>query len=137
MGVLMLPPAHVLVADDDPELLHAVADGLVSLGADVVCASSGAELIDQLANAGPFDLVVTDIKMPWMNGLQAMLATRAAGLATAVIVMTALTDQQISARVRGLGENAILLRKPFPLSELEAAASTLLSPKPTGTTTTR
>lgn len=128
----ILSQAHVLVADDDPELLDAVADGLKHLGADVARASSGAELIDQLAGAGPFDLVVTDIKMPWMNGLQAMHATRAAGMGTAVIVMTALTDERISALVRGLGENALLLHKPFSLSELESAASKLLPPPPTG-----
>jgi DNA-binding response OmpR family regulator len=125
----MLSHAHVLVADDDPQLLDAVAESLTRLGADVVRAWSGADLIERLANAGPFDLVVTDIGMPWMSGLQAMHATRAAGLATAVIVMTALTDERIPAQVRALGEKAVLLRKPFELSELESAASTLLSRK--------
>jgi len=62
------------------ELLDAVASALTRRGADVVRASSGADLIEQLANAGPFDLVVTDIGMPWMSGLQAMHLTRAAGL---------------------------------------------------------
>ena len=126
----MLPHVHVLVADDDPQLLDAVADALTRLGADVVRAGSGADLIEQLANAGPFDLVVTDIGMPWMSGLQAMHLTRAAGLATSVIVVTALTDERIPAQVRALGEQAVLLRKPFELSELEAAASMLLSSRP-------
>ena len=99
----MLSRARVLVADDDPQLLDAVADALTRLGADVVRASSGAELIEQLANAGPFDLVVTDIGMPWMSGLQAIRSTRAAGLATSVIVMTALTDPRIPAQVQALG----------------------------------
>ena len=125
----MLSHAHVLVADDDPQLLDAVAESLTRLGANVVRARSGADLIEQLANAGPFDLVVTDIGMPWMSGLQAMHATRAAGLATAVIVMTALTDERIPAQVRALGEKTVLLRKPFELGELESAASTLLSCK--------
>jgi DNA-binding response OmpR family regulator len=123
----MRPHAHVLVADDDPQLLDAVAEALTTMGADVIRATSGAELIDQLANAGPFDLVVTDIGMPWMSGLQAIRSTRAAGLATSVIVMTALTDPRIPAQVQALGEDAILLRKPFEPTELEAAASMLLS----------
>ena len=122
-----LSHAHVLVADDDPQLLDAVADGLTRLGADVVRADSGANLIEQLASAGPFDLVVTDISMPWMSGLQAIRSTRAAGLATSVIVMTALTDERIPAQVRALGGKALLLRKPFGLSELESAASKLLT----------
>ena len=126
----MLPHAHVLVADDDPLLLDAVAEALTTMGADVRRATSGAELIDQLAHAGPFDLVVTDVGMPWMSGLQAIRSTRAAGLATSVIVMTGLTDERIPAQVQALGKDAVLLRKPFELTELEAAASMLLSAKP-------
>ena len=125
----MLSRARVLVADDDPQLLDAVAEAFTRLDASVVRASSGDDLIEQLATAGPFDLVVTDISMPWMSGLQAMRSMRAAGLATSVIVMTALTDPRISAQVQSLGANAVLLRKPFELSELESAASMLLSAK--------
>jgi DNA-binding response OmpR family regulator len=68
--------------------------------------------------------------MPWMSGLQAIRSTRAAGLATSVIVMTGLTDARIPAQVQALGKDAVLLRKPFELTELEAAASMLLSAKP-------
>jgi CheY-like chemotaxis protein len=123
----MLTRARVLVADDDPQLLDAVSDAFTKLDANVVRASSGADLIEQLATAGPFDLVVTDISMPWMSGLQAIRSTRAAGLSTSVIVMTALADPRIPAQVKALGAHAILLRKPFELSELESAASMLLS----------
>jgi len=119
--------ARVLVADDDPLLLDAVAESLTRMGADVVRAESGAELIDQLADEGPFDLVVTDISMPWMSGLQAVHSARTAGLGTSVIVMTALRDEKIPAQVKALGEHAVLLRKPFELADLEAVASALLS----------
>ena len=125
----MLSRARVLIADDDPQLLDAVSDAFTQLDAQVVRASSGADLIEQLATAGPFDLVVTDISMPWMSGLQAIRSTRAAGLPTSVIVMTALADPRIPAQVKALGANAVLLRKPFELSELESAASMLLSAK--------
>jgi len=125
----MLTRARVLVADDDPQLLDAVSDAFTKLDANVVRASSGADLIEQLATAGPFDLVVTDISMPWMSGLQAIRSTRAAGLSTSVIIMTALADPRIPAQVKALGAHALLLRKPFELSELESAASMLLSAK--------
>jgi len=108
-------------------LLEAVCEALTRLHADVVRASSGADPIEQLATGGPFDLVVTDISMPWMSGLQAMRSTRAAGLGTSVIVMTGLTDPRIAAQVKSLGARAVLLRKPFTLDDLEAAASRLLS----------
>jgi CheY-like chemotaxis protein len=122
----MQPHARVLVADDDMPLLSTIADALTQLGADVTRATSGAELIDALAREGPFDLVVTDVSMPWMNGLRAMRTARAAGVGTAVIVMTALQDKTIAGQVRALGRNARLLRKPFALSELESAAAQVL-----------
>jgi CheY-like chemotaxis protein len=121
--------ARVLVADDDPEWLEVVAGALASLGARVTLAESGAELIEHLAADGPFDLVVTDISMPWMTGVRAMHAARTTGLGTPVIVMTALRDPQIPARVAALGHNAALLHKPFALADLEALASGLLAPR--------
>jgi CheY-like chemotaxis protein len=122
----MLSGARVLVADDDPLLLESVAAALADLGAHVLRAGNGSELIDQLASHGPFDLVVTDVGMPWMNGLTAMRAARTAGLDVPLIVMTGLPDPQIPAQVRSLGPDVVLLRKPFDLSQLDAVASRLL-----------
>jgi CheY-like chemotaxis protein len=127
----MAAHARVLVADDDPEMLSAVADALARLGCDVARAETGAELIDRLANEGLFDLIVSDISMPWMDGLKTLRSVRTAGLATPVIVMTALKDEQIPAQVQALGSNVILLRKPFELDELEAAVATLITLQPT------
>ena len=110
------------MADDDTDMLTAVSEALVSLGFDVLSVDSGAGLIDCLATDGPFDLIVTDISMPWMDSLKALRSIRAAGVTTPVIVITALTDAQIPNRVQALGANAILLRKPFDLDELAAAA---------------
>jgi CheY-like chemotaxis protein len=125
--IRMLSGARVLVADDDLELLEAIADALGRLDADVVRATNGAELIDRLADSGPFDLVVTDIAMPWMTGVRAMRAARLAGLGMSLIVITGLRDPTISAEVRALGRNAALLRKPFEMSEFESVASKLLA----------
>src|SRR5262245_15151311 len=122
----MLSGARILVADDDPDLCDAIADALARLDAKVTRAADGAQLIEHLADQGPYDLVITDIAMPWMTGVQAMHATRTAGLGTSVIVMTALRDEGIPARVKALGDNAVLLLKPFTLTALESLASTLL-----------
>lgn len=118
--------ARILVADDDVDLLEAVAEALEGLGAEVVRARSGDELIEKVGEEGPFDLVVTDVSMPWMTGLQAMHSARTAGLETPIIVMTALRDAAIPRQVGTLGTNALLLRKPFPLADLEAATRQLL-----------
>lgn len=122
----MIPRARILVADDDLVLLEAVAESLEQLGAEVVRARSGAELIEQIGEAGPFDLVITDISMPWMSGLQAMQSARTAGLVTPVIVMTALKNTRVAEQVSLLGRDVVLLRKPFALEELDAAATRLL-----------
>jgi len=119
---VIVVPARVLVADDDADMLTAVSDAMASLGFDVLSVDSGAGLIDCLANDGPFDLIVTDISMPWMDSLKALRSIRSAGITTPVIVITALTDVQIPNRVQALGANAILLRKPFDLDELAVAA---------------
>jgi CheY-like chemotaxis protein len=119
-------PLRILVADDDPDILHDVAAVLEERGATVTRAATGAELIAHLGEGPAFDLVVTDVAMPWMTGLQAMHATRYAGLATPVIVMTALRDEAIPAQVEALGGHALLLRKPFGLAELERAVAKLI-----------
>jgi DNA-binding response OmpR family regulator len=117
---------RILVADDDPELLSTVADALERMGGDVARAGTGAELVRRLVERGPFDLVITDIFMPWMDGLQAMRSVRYAGLAPALIFMTGLADDSLPDRVAALGRRAVLLRKPFELAELESAMHDLL-----------
>jgi len=119
--------ARILVADDDPDLLDVVAMALEQRGAVVIRASNGAEMIDRLADSGPFDLVVTDVAMPWLNGIGAVRAARTAGLRMSVIVMTALRDTSLRQQVDALGGGAALLSKPFGLDELEAVASNLLN----------
>lgn len=122
----MLPKARILVADDDSELLDTLVDALGNLGAEVVRAQSGAELVEKLADEAPFSLIVTDVGMPYLSGLQAMAMARAAGVGPAVIVMTALRDERIPELVHALGKKAVLLRKPFDIGELESLAATLL-----------
>jgi two-component system cell cycle response regulator CpdR len=121
----ILSGARVLVADDDPELLESVTEALTRVGADVVQATNGAQLIEHMADHGPFDLVVTDIAMPWMSGVRAMRAARTAGLGMPLVVMTALRDAGIAAEVKSVG--ATLLRKPFALGELETVAAKLIA----------
>ena len=64
-----------------------------------------------------------------------MQSARFAGLATPILVMTALTDQQIDEQVRALGRDALLLRKPFDFNNLLQAVDKLLSPEQPSTET--
>ena len=115
--------AHVLVADDDAATLALVAEVLERLGCLVSSAEDGDELLQAVAAGGPFDLLVTDISMPWMTGLQVASSVRTAGITTPVIVMTALPID--AARIDALG-HTVLLRKPFGIKQLEAAVRYLL-----------
>ena len=112
---------RALVADDDPDMLSMVTKALRRYGADVVSATTGGELLELVANEGPFDVIVTDIAMPWMTGLHVMHSARAAGLPVPVVVMTALRDPTLPAQVSSLGARAELLPKPFSIDELYQA----------------
>jgi CheY-like chemotaxis protein len=116
---------RVLIADDDPEVLDDVTSSLEALGATVAPAVSGSDLITHLGEDPPYDLVITDISMPWMTGLQAVHSTRYAGLATPVIVMTGLRDPEIPSRVEALGRQVALLHKPLTFEQLKRAVDSV------------
>lgn len=119
-------PPHVLIADDDPELLRGVAETIASAGFAVTCADSGAELIEQLGGDRTFDLIVTDVSMPWMTGLQAMHCARYAGRKIPVVVITALRERWVDEQVASLGDHVALLHKPFSSESLLRAIHELL-----------
>jgi len=110
---------RILIADDDPQTRELIERVLQAPDVELRAVSSGAELIHALADEGPYDLVVTDVSMPWMNGLQVVRAARNAGIATPVIVITGLEGTpSIRAEAAQLG--AHLLKKPIAISELRA-----------------
>ena len=123
---------RVLVADDDRELLGAVATAVERIGAEVVSVQTGGELIEHLADDGPFDLILTDLAMPWMNGLQAMRAARNAGVDTPFVVMTALDLAQAGKMIADAGAAVAVLKKPFELAELEEIVRRVIEKKTGG-----
>jgi CheY-like chemotaxis protein len=126
-GTNMPARPRILVADDDPQMLRSLEHALEEWGADVVCAADGASLVLRLADDGPFDLVITDISMPWMNGLQAMRSLRSAGVSAPILFITGLVDGKLPEQVAAMGGAARLLQKPFGPVELEAAVHELLA----------
>ena len=120
-----MPKLHVLVADDDPDTLRTVTRCIEALGADVAQAHTGDELIQLLADE-TFDVVVTDVAMPWMSGLQAMHSVRTAGVMTPIVVITGLRDAQVVRQVEALGAGATLLYKPFSIEQIHDAVARVL-----------
>ncbi len=112
------------MVDDDRDLRDSLHRALGYAGYAVATAGNGAEALSALALA-PVDLIILDVLMPMVNGLDACRALRDRGDATPVLVLTA--RDAIDDRVAGLEAGADdYLVKPFALRELVARVNALL-----------
>jgi CheY-like chemotaxis protein len=116
---------RILVADDEADQRFLLHRALRHAGNDVVMASDGGELLDKIAEDGVFDAIITDINMPWMQGLQVLASARGAGLTTPVLVVTGLKRPDLEIEVARMG-HAHLLHKPYSAEELRRAVAKLL-----------
>lgn len=110
---------RVAIADDDPEIRRTLTAMLKSLGHEVVFAgSTGKELVDHCVKEAP-DLVMTDIQMPDMDGLDAAMAIHERSPAP-VILLTAYCTPEFIERAE---ENHVLgyLVKPTTQAQIEAS----------------
>ena len=112
--------SRIAVADDDPESLELLVDFLRSSTAEIHQAANGSELVDLLATRGPFDLIVTDVDMPCLEGLSVIASARKAHILTPRGIVTGLSRTDLDETIAGLG-NAVLVRKPVALSSLRQA----------------
>jgi DNA-binding NtrC family response regulator len=116
--------ARVLVVDDEPKLGRFVAEMLELDGHDVVRAGGGREALVHLA-AAPFDLVVTDLRMPEVDGLAVLRAARAREPAPEVVVMTAYGTAESAVEAMKSGA-ADYVTKPFSMAELRMRVQRLV-----------
>ena len=113
---------HVLLAEDDPAIAEPLARALTREGYSVVVQGTGQGAIDA---APGVDLVVLDLGLPDMDGLDVARAIRSHGLTTPVLVLTARADEVDL--VVGLDAGADdYVTKPFRLAELLARVRALL-----------
>jgi CheY-like chemotaxis protein len=112
---------RLLIVDDDAAVREFVCIVTRQLGYAVTEASSGAEALDLLEkNPGAFELVLTDVHMPGMDGVDLARALRKLPAPPRIAAMSGRFDSQIRAALRAAGV-ATVLSKPFSLSELENA----------------
>jgi two-component system response regulator MprA len=117
-------PARVLVVDDDRAVRESLRRSLEFNGYAVALASDGAEALASITGSAP-DVVVMDVMMPRLDGLEATRALRKAGNDVPILVLTA--RDAVGDRVEGLDAGADdYLTKPFALQELLARLRALL-----------
>jgi CheY-like chemotaxis protein len=120
--------ARILIAEDEEALRGFVRRALADVGHEVTVAADGAEAIDLLAR-GTFDLLLTDIKMPVMDGIALALAAARDHPDLVIVLMTGYADQ----RERAHGLDALIhdvITKPFTLAEIRLAVASALAAVP-------
>ena len=118
--------ARILIAEDEDSLRHLVARALSLDGHRVMTANDGAEALDLLAREhGAFELLLTDIRMPVMDGIALALAAARDHPQVAILLMTGYADQ----RERAHGLEALIhdvIAKPFSLITIRSAINDAL-----------
>jgi CheY-like chemotaxis protein len=121
--------ARILLTDDEEAVRGFVRRALEMDGHLVTVAFDGADALDKLAEAeGDFDLLLTDIRMPMMDGIALALATARDYPALTILLMTGYADQ----RERAAGLEALIhdvVTKPFSLAQIRAAVADALGPE--------
>jgi len=120
---------HIVIAEDDYEMRRLVASSLREAGDYVVEARDGLDLVDIIrswystgAHTHPIDVIVTDVRMPGMSGLDVADMVRDGPKRIPIILTTAFGSDVLKAEARRLGVAAVL-DKPFDLEELREVVS--------------
>jgi two-component system, cell cycle response regulator CpdR len=119
--------ARILIAEDEEALRVMSARALTTAGHDVSTACDGSEALDVLQReGGHFDLLLTDIRMPIMDGIALSLAAARDFPDLTILLMTGYADQ----RERAHGLDALIhdvIAKPFTLAVLRGAVNEALT----------
>jgi two-component system KDP operon response regulator KdpE len=131
------PPIHILVVDDEPQILRALRAALRGHGYDVQTAADGEEALDLMALRLP-DVVILDLVMPGKSGFDVVQEVRSwstpAQRAPAIIVLSARGEDRDKVTALDLGADDYLT-KPFSMNELLARIRVALRHRPEMATT--
>jgi two-component system, cell cycle response regulator CpdR len=124
--------ARILLVDDEEPVRGFLKRGLEMDGHTVETAIDGADGLERLVERqGDFDLLITDIRMPLMDGIALSLAARRDFPALVILLMTGFADQ----RERARGLDAIVfdvLTKPFSLADMRQMVHQALASRAAG-----
>ena len=120
--------SRVLLAEDDHTFRHLIARALRCSGFEVIEARNGLEFMETIVpivvgptDGMPIDLIISDVRMPCLTGLDVLDILRRANWATPVILITAFADDFTRSEATRLGVSA-LFDKPFDVSSLRNMA---------------
>ena len=118
---------RVLIADDEDSMRTLVARAIAMNGHETVTAQDGAEALEILTReGGAFDLLLTDIQMPIMDGIALALSAARDFPNLTILLMTGFADQ----RERASNLNAIahdVITKPFSVADIRTAVAAALA----------
>ena len=119
---------RVLVVEDEGSISGFIRQGLTEAGFVVTVEADGGHALRRVLSAG-FDVIILDIMLPGMNGLEVLRRARSGGVTTPVLLLTA--RDEVDDRVAGLDAGADdYLTKPFAFAELLARTRALLRRPP-------
>ncbi|MBI2840003.1 MAG: response regulator transcription factor [Acidobacteria bacterium] len=119
-----IPAARILLVEDEPSLVLTLRDRLVANGYHVESCGDGQSAL-ALANRKPFDLVILDVMLPGMDGLDVCRELRRRGMELPILMLTA--RSQVVDKVVGLKLGADdYVTKPFEMMELLARVEAML-----------
>ncbi|MBN1993615.1 MAG: response regulator [Anaerolineae bacterium] len=119
---------RILIVDDEPNLAFLLAENLLDLGPDYeieVCNSSADALA--LNKTKPFDLVITDLMMPEINGLTLTKYLIQQKPEIKLILITAYGNEDVALKAKNLGISSYIT-KPFAMEDMLTAVQTALEP---------
>lgn len=109
----------VLCVDDEPEILELMADFLELLGVDVVTTTDARQGLEiYMTDSNDYDAVITDMKMPYMSGLDLLKELRSRGQNVPIIMASGQFDEDLDKLSKECGITAIIA-KPFTLAKFK------------------
>lgn len=118
--------SRVLIVDDEESMRLLVARAIAMDGHDIITATDGAEALEILGTDSAFDLMLTDIQMPIMDGIALALTAARDFPDLTILLMTGFADQ----RERASGLSAIaydVISKPFSVADIRTAVADALT----------
>ena len=120
------PRARVLCVDDNPQVLRLLQRQL-GIRYELHTAATALDALKLMAEAGPFDVVVSDLRMPDMNGLAFLKRARELAPDTQRIILTGLPDPGTLSATRAAGGGEQLIVKPWTREDLVAAVDAAIA----------